>query len=389
MAINEMGFNQAATVLNSIVSQAKGSTAQTPTDTSSFVSLAKIGLETGYDALSTAISQVLSRTIFSVRPYSRKFKGLEADAIRYGNHVRKINWVDSDFEEDDRIKLADGYSIDPYTVKKPQVIQTNFYGENVFQRHVTIYRDQLDCAFSGPEEFARFISGTMQNVQDQIEQAKENMARMALANYIGGILLQNNAQIIHLITEYNAWSGSSITSADCFAPNIFPDFARFVYGRIATLSKMMEERTTLFHTNFTTGNIARHTPKADQRLFLLEHNMDQVATNVKAQTFNDEYLQTIPYEGVMFWQSIDKPGKINLDDASYITNTGTVAKNDIALDGIFGVLIDRETVGYTAVNEWSAPTPFNPRGGYYNDFYHFTVRYWNDYSENGIVLLLD
>ena len=389
MAINEMGFNQAATVLNSIVSQAKGTTAQTPTDTASFVSLAKIGLETGYDALSTAISQVLSRTIFSVRPYSRKFKGLEADAIRYGNHVRKINWVDSDFEEDDRIKLTDGYSIDPYTVKKPQVIQTNFYGENVFQRHVTIYRDQLDCAFSGPEEFARFISGTMQNVQDQIEQAKENMARMALANYIGGILLQNNAQIIHLITEYNAWSGSSITAADCFAPNIFPDFARFVYGRIATLSKMMEERTTLFHTNFTTGNIARHTPKVDQRLFLLEQNMDQVATNVKAQTFNDEYLQTIPYEGVMFWQSIDKPGKINLDDASYITNTGTVAKNDIALDGIFGVLIDRETVGYTAVNEWSAPTPFNPRGGYYNDFYHFTVRYWNDYSENGIVLLLD
>lgn len=389
MAINEMGFNQAATVLNSIVSQAKGTAVLTPTDTASFVSLAKIGLETGYDALSTAISQVLSRTIFSVRPYTRKFQGLEADALRYGNHVRKINWVDSDFEEDDRIKLADGYSIDQYVVKKPQVVQTNFYGENLYQRHVTIYRDQLDVAFSGPEEFARFISGTMQNVQDQIEQAHEEFARMTLANYIGGVLLQNNAQIIHLITEYNAWSGSSISSSDCFAPNIFPDFARFMYGRIATLSKMLKERTTMFHTNFTAGSIARHTPIADQRLFLLESNMDQIATNVKAQTFNDEYLKTIPYEGVMYWQAIGTPDSINLDDASYITNAGAVAKNNISMSGVFGVLVDRETVGYTTVNQWAQPTPFNARGGYYNQYYHFTDRYWNDYSENGIVLLLD
>ena len=106
MAVNTMTFNQLATVLTSIVSQATGKTGLTATDTSSFVSVGKLGLEAGYDPLNTAISQVLSKTIFSIRPYNRKFASIEKDPIRYGNHVRKINFSDTGFEEDDRIKLV-------------------------------------------------------------------------------------------------------------------------------------------------------------------------------------------------------------------------------------------------------------------------------------------
>ena len=389
MAINEMGFNQAATVLNAIVNQATGKANLGATDTASFVSLAKIGLETGYDALSTAISQVLSRTIFSVRPYSRKFKGLEADALRYGNHVRKINYADSPFEEDDRIKLTDDYSIDQYTVKKPKAIQTNFYGENVYQRHVTIYRDQLDCAFSGPEEFARFISGVMSNAQDQIEQAHEDMARATLANLIGGVLTINNTpQVVHLITEYNAWSGQSITAATVYDPDIFPAFARWMYGRVATLSKLLRERTILYHQNYTAGDIARHTPLEDQRLYLLGANMDQVSTNVLATTYNDEYLKMIPYEEVMYWQSIKSPDAVKVT-AGYTTSAGLADSASVDTTGVMGLLMDREAAGYTVVNEWAQPTPFNARGGYYNQYWHFTDRYWNDFSENAILLMLN
>ena len=389
MAINEMGFNQAATVLNAIVNQATGKANLGATDTASFVSLAKIGLETGYDALSTAISQVLSRTIFSVRPYSRKFKGLEADALRYGNHVRKINYADSPFEEDDRIKLVDDYSIDQYTVKKPKAIQTNFYGENVYQRHVTIYRDQLDCAFSGPEEFARFISGVMSNAQDQIEQAHEDMARATLANLIGGVLTINNTpQVVHLITEYNAWSGQSISAATVYDPDIFPAFARWMYGRVATLSKLLRARTILYHQTYTAGDIARHTPLEDQRLYLLGANMDQVSTNVLATTYNDEYLKMIPYEEVMYWQSIKSPDAVKVT-AGYTTSAGLADSASVDTTGVMGLLMDREAAGYTVVNEWAQPTPFNARGGYYNQYWHFTDRYWNDFSENAILLMLN
>ena len=397
MAVNTMTFNQLATVLTSIVSQATGKTGLTATDTASFVSVGKLGLETGYDPLNTAISQVLSKTIFSIRPYNRKFASIEKDAIRYGNHVRKVNFADTGFEEDDRIKLVDGQAIDQQVVKKPVAVQTNFYGENVYQKHITIFKDQLDVAFSGPEEFARFITGVMQTVDDELEQARENTARATVSNLIGGHYLMDAGSITdgscvcHLLTEYNAYTGSSVTAADVFAPNIFPDFARWLYGRIATLSRMMQERSAMYHlaTIDSKGPIMRHTPADRQRLFMLASPMDQIGSNVLSTTFNDEYLRMLPREDVTFWQSIKDPASINLT-AGYITAAGAPASGSASLSGIvLGVLFDEEAAGYTLVNQWANPAPFNSRGGYTNYYWHETQRYYNDFSENAVVLLLD
>ena len=56
---------------------------------------------------------------------------------------------------------------------------------------------------------------------------------------------------------------------------------------------------------------------------------------------------------------------------------------------VFGVIFDEDAAGYTVVNQWSASAPFNARGGYTNIFWHSTDRYWNDFTENAVVLLLD
>lgn len=397
MAVNTMTFNQLATVLTSIVSQATGKTGLTATDTASFVSVGKLGLETGYDPLTTAISQVLSKTIFSVRPYNRKFGSIEKDPIRYGNHVRKINFADTGFTNDDRILLTDGYSIDQQIVKKPAVVQTNFYGENVYQKSITLYKDQLDCAFSSPEEFARFITGVMQTVDDELEQARENTARETVANLIAGHYYMDNQTITngtcvcHLITEYNTWSGQSITAATVYDPTIFPDFARWLYGRIQTLSRMLTERTANYHLASINSSpyIMRHTPVENQRLFMTAEPMQQISSNVLSTTYNDEYLKMIPREDVTFWQAIGDPMSVNLT-AGYITAAGAAASHAVSLSKIvYGVLFDEEAAGYTVVNQWANPAPFNARGGYTNMFWHETARFYNDFSENAVVLLLD
>lgn len=397
MAVNTMTFNQLATVLTSIVSQATGKTGLSAINTDTFVSVGKLGLEAGYDALSTAISQVLSKTIFSIRPYRAKFASIEKDPIRWGNHVRKINFADTGFEEDDRIKLVDGQAIDQQIVKKPAAVQTNFYGENVFQKHITIYRDQLDVAFSSPEEFGRFITGVMQTVDDELEQARENTARATVANLIGGhsemdtANITNGTCVCHLLTEYNDWSGLEITADDVYAPDVFPGFARWLYGRINTLSRLMQERSANYHLATFTGKqtIMRHTPVENQRLFLLAQPMDQISSNVLSTTFNDEYLRMLPREDVTFWQSINDPMSIQAQ-VGYVTAAGATAAGSVDLSGIvMGVLMDEEAAGYTMVNEWSSPAPFNARGGYTNMFWHRTVRYYNDFSENAVVLLLN
>jgi len=389
MAINNLSFEQCATLLNAINKQATGQTALVATDTASFVSQATATLQTGYDVVIGAISQVLSRTLFSIRPYSRKFKGLYQDSIQWGNHVRKLQVIDQDALEDDRYKLTDGASVDQQTVKKPQVLQTNFYGANVYERQVTIFKDQLDSAFSGPEEFGRFISMIMQNVSDLMEKDHENLARMALVNFMGAKISKDTDNVFKLVTIYNQQTGATLTSQSVKMPENYVPFMKWAYAFIKTVSDRFTDRSTKYHMNLAGKDIPRHTPLAMQKLYLFTDDMNNMETSVLSSVFNDEYLKTLDFEKVNYWQSIDDPQKINVT-ASYIDATGAV-QTDAAVEqgNILGVLFDAEAVGYTIVNQWTAPAPFNAKGGYQNTFWHYTDRYFNDLTENGVVFLME
>lgn len=411
MAVNDLTFNQLATVLNSIASQATGKAALTATNTGEFVSVAQTALKTGYDPVLSAISQVLSRTIFSVRPYSRKFGGIEITNQQFGNITRKLSISDKDFEDDNRMSLTDGSSVDMFKVNKPNMLQTNFYGANIYEKSLTIFRDQLDCAFNTPDEFGMFISMTMQNATDLLEQARENLARATIANFIGGKVAGDSGNVIHLLTEYNAMLGlegaEAFTTETIYLPANFKPFMQWAYSRIAALSSLMTERSKKFHVNVTnfggtrdagtgvcTGGIdksvARHTPMSNQKVYLYAPARFQTEAMVLADTYHDNFIRYADNDTVNFWQSIDTPDSINVKP-TYMVPTGELITAASAANtaAIFGVIFDESALGYTLVNQWSAPTPFNASGGYSNIFWHETARYWNDFTENGIVLLLD
>lgn len=387
---NTLSFNQISKILNQIAVQATGTSTIAPTNTSEFVSVANTTLLTGYDNVINAISHVLSKTIFANRPYTRKFKGIEADSIAYGNHVRKLNIIDKPFENDDRVPLDS--TPDQQAVNKPAILQTNFYGQNVYSKQYTIFKDQLDVAFQGPDELAQFLSLVMTNTADMIEQAHENLARATIANYIGGVIAGANAhQIVHLLTEYNTMTGLSLTAETVLQPANYAPFMKWVFARVAAISSLLTERSAYFHTNLTEkGNIMRHTPEAFQRVYLYAPQKYGVESRVLADTFHDNYLKLAENETVNFWQSLDKPDSINVKP-TYLDKTGALKTPTDAISqaNIFGVIFDKETLGYTTVNQWSGTSPFNQRGGYQNVWFHFTDRYWNDFTENGVVLLLD
>ena len=382
-------FNQCATLLNSINQQATGRASITPTNASEFISLATTTLNTGYDLVINAISQVLSRTVFSVRPYSRKFGGLFMDSQRWGNHVRKLQVVDRDAEEDDRLKLVAGASIDQQRVNKPSVLQTNFYGANVYQRSVTIFKDQLDSAFSSPEEFGRFISMIMQNVSDLMEQDHEDMARLCLGNFIAAKISVDGTNVIHLVSEYNDVTGLVLDSDTVRKPENFVPFMKWAYARIKTVSGLMTERSIKYHMNIDGKPISRHSPRRKQKLYMYASDVNEIEASVLSSVYHDGYLKGMDYETVSYWQSIDTPMGISITP-SYIDSAGkAVTGNNVVQSNILGVLFDEEAVGITTVNTWSAPAPFNARGGYTNMFWHYTDRYFNDLTENGVVFLMD
>ena len=389
---NTLTIDQVSTVLNAIVAQATGNAAIATADTKDFVTVAQTGLLAGYDPLIGAISQVLSRTIFSVRPYTRKFKSLEADSITYGNHVRKLNIADKAAQNDGRLPLTDGVAVDQQQVSKPTILQTNFYGAQTYERQYTIFKDQLDTAFSSPEEFARFISLVVQNVSDMIEQDHEQFARLTVANYIGGVIAGPNAanQVVHLLTEYNTATGLSLTATTVLQPANYPGFIKWAFARIAALSALLTERSEVFHTNVTGKPIQRHTPESEQRIYLYAPSKFGIESRVLADTYHDNYLSMAQHEAVNFWQAIKTPDTINVKP-TFMKADGTLQTptNAVVQANVFGVIFDREAMGYTTVNQWSSPAPFNAKGGYTNVFFHFTDRHWNDFTENGIVLLMD
>ena len=399
---NDLSFEQLSTVLTEITNQATGVKNAAPVNMGSFVSVAQLALKTGYDPLTTAISQVLSRTIFSIRPYTRKFKGLNVSNQRYGNHVRKLLTIDKPFEDDDRFNLADGESIDQYKVNKPKVLQTNFYGAKVYQKSVTIYKDQLDCAFSSPDEFASFISMVMQNASDMIEQAHEETARATITNLITGIyaaeytadttLAKANGgkRAINLLALYNQKNGGALTVKDIFKTANFEGFVKFAFSTINTIADLMTDRNTLFSSQLNDYTVIRHTPKDRMKFYLYTDLVNKINSEVYSSVFNPEFLKLVDFERVNFWQSALSPSLIN-NKPTMLAKNGTLwnSASPVAISNVFGVLFDEEAAGYTTVNEWSQPSPFNARGGYYNQFWHFTDRYWNDFTENAVIFYIE
>lgn len=385
-----IGNFQSGSILNAIVNQATGKTNFTAIGTKSFMSVATAALSISPDNLLNAISQTLSKTIFSIRPYEAKFKGLMKDEVQFGNHVRKLNISDKDWEADVRYDLEDGKSTDDQIVSKPSILQTNFYGQNVYARHYTVYRDQLNIALSSEEEFQRFITMIVQNCSDMIEQCHESTARMTLANFIGGKVKGDANNVIHLVTKYNSIAGTTLTTDTVRQPANFVPFIKWAFGYIGYISGMLTERSLKFHINVTGKEISRHTPQSKQKLYLFSEYLKDMDSSVLTSIYNDNYLKWSDHEQVNFWQSIDTPDSINIS-AVYMHGDGSIAFTEEATttSNIFGVLFDEEAVGITTCGQWSSASRFNARGGYTNFWYHFNDRYYNDFTENGVVFLLD
>lgn len=387
---NSLTFTQSATILNSLLAEAQGKAPSTAVDETQFVAQAQIALKMGYETTLNALSQVLSRTIFSTRVYNRKLSGLYADSIRYGNHVRKINIIDGMFEEDSRVDLQDGSAIDPWTINKPKALQMNWYGENVYQLSTTYFKDQLDTAFNSSSEFGSFVSAVMTNITNMIEQKHEATARGTIANLIAGKAAADSTNVIYLFDKYVEEAGITEQNYDPMAKANFPDFARWLFGFIETLSDRLTERGILYHMNVTGKEINRHTPKEDQIMYVYGPLLNRITTEVKSITFNQDLLKMIDFEKVNYWQSALDPMAINVQP-NYINSNGELveAQTAIKVDKIFGLIFDREAAGYTTVNNWSQATPLNPKGGYSNVFWHWTDRPWTDLTENCVCLILD
>ena len=395
MSVNTMNFEQSAAFLTALYEEATG---QKPTiqiaNTADFISVGTTLLQGSIDPIAVGLVQLLDRTVFSMRVYGKKFADIIMDEQLWGAVTQKVNYLDTPLDStDDRLPLTDGTSLDPWVIKKPKVMTELFYGATVHQDSITIMRDQLNSALRNPDEFARFISGVMTNIANKHKQIEEEQARACLINFITAKYSVDSANAINVLQAYYDETGTTLTPANMFAPANYVEFTRWLAAFMQTLVDKMGERSIKFHMNVTGKEIMRFTEPENMRKYISDKVLNNIVAVAQSVTYNDEKIGNIA-EGankVTYWQNINDPYTVDATPSYLNTTTGAIdtALSDVKVENIIGVLFDRDALGITKRSTWSGASPFNPRGGYYNLFYHWTETMFNSFTENFVLLYAD
>ena len=403
MSANAMNIEDVYSILNQIHLDTTGQNASlTPLDTASFVSVANTVLQQGPDVVYNALMNTIAKTIFSTRPYSRQFKGLIVDNLKWGSVVRKIQFGDTDAVQDSAFTglPIDGQSVDHYIINRGEVVETRYYGSAEYQDVMTVFRDQLITAFNGPEQLGSFVAAKANEINNKWVQWTEDLVRGLVLNAIGAkyayydVNYANNFHVVHLLTDYNTVTNMTppLTVADIMKPQYAKPFWEFVRARIRTIQREFTNRTVNYYENISGHAVIRHTPYVNQKVYLSSSLMDLMETSTLTEAFNNEYLKYADYEGVSYWQNPNVPTSIQLTDYTYLNPTNGQYANDsngTLVEDILGIVFDEDFMNINIKDTIIQNTPMNARGLYFNTWLTAHAQYCQDFTEKCTVLLLD
>lgn len=369
----------------------------------------KMGFDRADDNLYQIIPTVLAKSIYSIRPYSRKLSGMVWDEQRYGNYIRKFTPIvnESEIDNDEwNIKVEldkDDESQDWKAGTKPvkyDVLLTIASGGQTFARKYTIYKNQINAAFDSEAGVAAYFSMLMTEFSNVYEIDLENRSRAQLANL--AIILADAGkatpakgnmckkdQVFHALTKYNAETGLAMTAKTIMNPADFRPFMIWLSAEMKTLKDNLAVRGTIFHGDFTGKVVNRHTDAADLRFYLISKFGNYFEAN-GSEFFHPEKAELGDYEKVTFWTDPRNPMQIK-GSAEGVQTDGVTkfTLSDQTVDNVLGIMMDIDTLGIVPIDQWSALEPLNARFGFRNGWNHYTFKTPVDFTENAILILLD
>lgn len=403
-------------IMNLLVKEATGQQAITVTDVSSFISAGELVLATGRENVINSLSLVLNRTMVASRPYKARLDLMEqVDTGLYSSRIRKISYYAKDalpsgnFNTDLFTNLQEGYTngqntqANPNSTKSqweqhpPVALEMNFAGSSTWQDCATMYEDQLQAAFRGPEEFNRFVSGYLTEHANDIESQREAWNRMNLLNKLASVYDMSAdmpGSVINLTAAFNDEFGTSYTSAQ-LRTTYLKEFLAFFVSTVKLTSRMMEHRTANYHWSpaKTVGGVSytllRHTPRDRQRMYLYAPMFVKAEAMVLPEIFNDQYLKLSDYQGVDYWQTPDAGAMINVTPAITNTTTGVQEAGDPVNTYVVGMITDVDGLMTNWQAEISRSTPVEARKGYRNVWTTFLKNNLCDNTENAVIFVME
>ena len=363
-----MTTNQIYSVVNEITAQALGSNAMAAVDTSTFISLGNAVLSSSSNTESwlNTLAQRIFRTIVSERAYRNKLADMILTQDEFGAILQKIKISMPATYADPAWELTAGQSVDMYTVRKESVDQKLFVQRSPYLLEVTYPLFQLKEAFLSEAEMGRYIAAKTQEVRNKIETISEGMAKTTLAT--AAALAAGTSREVNLLQEYNTLTGVTITFDDAMHDEAF---LRYAAQRINSYSDYLTEMSTLYNA----GGLERHTPKDLQRLYMISDFDQAMKAQMQYAAFNPSMVEIGKHEGVGFWQSPTDRFAVDV----------TFNNTEYEVEGLLGILFDRDALGVYHDMEMVLTTPVNSKGAYYNTHYHMRRQWLIDQGENIII----
>ena len=369
-------------------------------DTSTFATVGEAMLRTGYENTVNALSVVIGRSLIAVRPWNGKFKLIMRVPEEYGMITRKISFYSTKLEAAKNFntdingsQIVDGASIDPWKITKTYPLEINMAGLKVYQKSYTIFKNQLKQSFRSPEDFARFVSGIVTQIANDLATNVDAENRLQVLNAIGATYNVGTArQKVNLVTEFNAYYGTTKTATDLLTTD-FEDLMKFFVMRLKGDMELMSEYNEMFHIypakTDDNGNalvLNRHTPPEARRLIMCMPRIRQAEATIFPSLFNTSYLRIENYEGIEYWQNPNVPEAVSVEPNQLNVSTGQSEDgNAVALDNVFALLFDRDALVTSVHFEDADASPYNQQGQYYNVTYSFGKDYQLDQTENMIL----
>lgn len=390
-----MKVNQLYTLINTVTVEVLGKGAIVKEDLSNVVSIGK-ALENA-DKIDNYVKKLVNhigKVIFVNRLYAGNVPSVLMDSWEFGSILEKISVDLPDAEMNASWDLTDKESYDPNVFYQPKVSAKFFNSRVTFEIPMSFTELQVKESFSNAEQLNGFVSMLTTAIENSMTVKIDALIMRTIANFMGETVVNDlntadegepividptisGVRAVNLLKLYNEGATVELTKANAIKN---PDFIRFATYQISLYADRMTKISTLFNIE----KRDRFTPETDRHVVLLSDFAKASETFLASITFNPDRVALPEHESVPFWQGSGE--QYLFADTSKI-DVKTSAGNEVALDGILGVIFDRNALGVTNLDR-RVTTNYNPKAEFYTNFYKFDAGYFNDLSENFVMFFV-
>ena len=394
-----MKVTQVYALMNKYRSQITGAEGIDVIDYSSFASFgdAVLSSQENKDNFLNAISGEIAKTIVRTLDLEINYPNLMIDSFKYGTFLRKLTVKPILASSAESWNIGDDEFVPTnFVISKPEVTEKLFTGVTPFEFDLTIPDRLFNGSFKNPEDMGAFLTAVIDALSKSTILYVNYANRMAL-NLAIAKKINDDKNVIHLLTEYNATvpAGSAISDANLAILNA--DFLRFAGKRVTDMIRYMREPNKIFNIE----NEIRATSRDNMHVFMLGEFMSATDRFLNADVFHNELVSMPAYQEVIAFQGLlslrdsnDDPvldTLPNFETASTINaKIGEESNTDITVNQsyIIGALFDRQAV-FTTIFDNRTHTDRNNRNEYTNYTNIVDIGHGIDESEQGCVFVID